>query len=117
MGDLIPRCGPGGNSADVMVRPGSMFIQKSAPMSANSFVTAITHNIPYFARAPLEALIGEECYGTLVYDFNITDSECLKYALSKGLGFGIVVGGSIVKVPQVSSCNTHLYPLTHAVAP
>ncbi|OXB35071.1 hypothetical protein LQV05_001114 [Cryptococcus neoformans] len=70
-------------------------------MSANFLVTAITHNIPYFARAPLEALIGEECYGTLVYDFNITDSECLKYALSKGLGFGIVVGGSIVKIPQI----------------
>jgi hypothetical protein len=26
----------------------------------------------------------------------------LKYALSKGLGLGIVLGGSIVKIPQVS---------------
>ncbi|KAL0243652.1 hypothetical protein I308_105620 [Cryptococcus tetragattii IND107] len=70
-------------------------------MSANSLVTAITHNIPFFLRAPAEALIGEGCYNTLVYDFNITDGECLKYALSKGLGFGIVIGGSIVKIPQI----------------
>lgn len=28
--------------------------------------------------------------------------HCLKYALSKGLGLGIVIGGGIVKIPQVS---------------
>jgi mannose-P-dolichol utilization defect protein 1 len=32
---------------------------------------------------------------------NLTDGDCLKYALSKGLGLGIVVGGGIVKIPQV----------------
>jgi mannose-P-dolichol utilization defect protein 1 len=61
----------------------------------------VTHNIPSFLRDPAVALIGEKCYG--VYDFDITHSECLKYALSKGLGLGIVLGGSIVKIPQVSS--------------
>lgn len=40
-----------------------------------------------------------------MYDFNITHVECLKYALSKGLGLGIVLGGAIVKIPQV-----RLYP-------
>lgn len=64
-------------------------------------VTALTHHIPWFLRGPAEALIGEHCYKVLVYDFNITEVECLKYALSKGLGFGIVVGGSTLKVPQV----------------
>lgn len=44
----------------------------------------------------------------LVYDFNITEVECLKYALSKGLGFGIVVGGSTLKVPQVRSSMRRL---------
>lgn len=62
----------------------------------------MTHNIPWILREPAIALIGAKCYNTLVYDFNITDVECLKYALSKGLGFGIVLGGSIVKIPQVS---------------
>jgi mannose-P-dolichol utilization defect protein 1 len=37
----------------------------------------------------------------LVYDFDVTNVDCLKYALSKGLGFGIVLGGGIVKIPQV----------------
>ncbi|RSH82675.1 uncharacterized protein EHS24_007669 [Apiotrichum porosum] len=70
-------------------------------MGFHSAVTAVTHNIPWFLRVPAEALIGEKCYGVLVYDFNITDVDCLKYALSKGLGFGIVLGGSIVKIPQI----------------
>jgi len=69
---------------------------------ADSQVTAVTHNIPSFLRDPAVALIGEKCYTVLVYDFDITHSECLKYALSKGLGLGIVLGGSIVKIPQVS---------------
>ena len=34
-------------------------------------------------------------------NLDIGDVECLKYALSKGLGLGIVVGGSIMKVPQL----------------
>lgn len=34
-------------------------------------------------------------------ELNVGDVECLKYALSKGLGVGIVIGGSIMKVPQV----------------
>jgi mannose-P-dolichol utilization defect protein 1 len=63
----------------------------------------VTHNIPSFLRDPAVALIGEKCYGVLVYDFDITHSKCLKFALSKGLGLGIVLGGSIVKIPQVSS--------------
>lgn len=62
----------------------------------------MTHNIPWFLRDPATLLIGEKCYKVLVYDFEITNTECLKYALSKGLGFGIVLGGSIVKIPQVN---------------
>ncbi|WVQ80225.1 hypothetical protein IAT38_002330 [Cryptococcus sp. DSM 104549] len=69
--------------------------------SLHSAITAVTQNIPFFLRVPAEALIGEQCYNTLVYEFNITDVDCLKYALSKGLGFGIVVGGGIVKIPQI----------------
>lgn len=64
-------------------------------------VTSITHHIPGFIRQPAEALIGQKCYTSLVYDFNISDVDCLKYALSKGLGLGIVLGGGIVKIPQV----------------
>jgi len=64
-------------------------------------MTSITSNLPWFIREPAVSLIGEKCYVSLVENLNIADVECLKYALSKGLGLGIVVGGSIVKVPQV----------------
>ncbi|WVF69580.1 hypothetical protein IAT40_004358 [Kwoniella sp. CBS 6097] len=71
-------------------------------MSAlHSAVTSVTHNIPSVLRQPAEALIGEQCYDILVYNFDVTNVECLKYALSKGLGLGIVLGGSIVKIPQI----------------
>ncbi|KAI7869710.1 hypothetical protein BDF14DRAFT_1779821 [Spinellus fusiger] len=57
--------------------------------------------LPSLLMDPLVALIGETCYGSLIEDFHITDWHCIRYALSKGLGFGIVVGSSIVKVPQI----------------
>lgn len=69
--------------------------------SADYKLTPITHHIPSILREPAEALVGVKCYDSLVYNVNITDSECLKYALSKGLGLGIVLGGGIVKIPQV----------------
>ncbi|KAF5352322.1 hypothetical protein D9757_014288 [Collybiopsis confluens] len=43
-----------------------------------------------------------KCYTSLVEKLDFSDVECVKLALSKGLGLGIVVGGSIVKVPQIS---------------
>ncbi|CDZ98215.1 Predicted endoplasmic reticulum membrane protein Lec35/MPDU1 involved in monosaccharide-P-dolichol utilization [Phaffia rhodozyma] len=66
-----------------------------------SAITALTHQIPWFLRDPAIAIIGEKCYTTLIYDFDILDGPCLTYAISKGLGFGIVIGGSIVKIPQI----------------
>ncbi|WVO14788.1 hypothetical protein L204_102426 [Cryptococcus depauperatus] len=69
--------------------------------TSHSAVTAFTHNIPSFLRTPVEAVIGEQCYKTLVYDLNITNQDCLKYALSKTIGLAIVVGSSIVKIPQI----------------
>jgi mannose-P-dolichol utilization defect protein 1 len=45
----------------------------------------------------------QQCYVSLVEDLNVTDTHCLKYALSKGLGLGMVAGGAILKVPQIIS--------------
>lgn len=36
-----------------------------------------------------------------IYNLDLTDSHCIKYSISKGLGLGIVLGGGIVKVPQI----------------
>lgn len=43
----------------------------------------------------------QKCYVSLVENLSIEDVDCIKYSLSKGLGVGIVVGGSIMKVPQL----------------
>lgn len=64
-------------------------------------MTSITRNFPWFVKDLGVAIVGEKCYTSLVENLNIEDVECLKYALSKGLGLGIVVGGSIMKVPQL----------------
>ncbi|KIK96149.1 hypothetical protein PAXRUDRAFT_826275 [Paxillus rubicundulus Ve08.2h10] len=64
-------------------------------------MTAITQNLPWFISDLGAAIIGQKCYSSLVENLNIDDVDCLKYSLSKGLGLGIVVGGSIMKVPQL----------------
>ncbi|KAH8682329.1 hypothetical protein BX600DRAFT_448283 [Xylariales sp. PMI_506] len=47
------------------------------------------------------SIIGETCYKTLILDLDPTDSACVKLAISKGLGIGIIGASSIVKVPQI----------------
>ncbi|KAH9851658.1 mannose-P-dolichol utilization defect 1 protein [Lenzites betulinus] len=64
-------------------------------------MTAITRNLPWFVKDLGVAIVGQKCYTSIVEDLDLTDVECLKYSLSKGLGLGIVVGGSIMKVPQL----------------
>ncbi|OZJ06896.1 hypothetical protein BZG36_00255 [Bifiguratus adelaidae] len=51
--------------------------------------------------SPLISLIGQPCYTSLIEDFNLVDGHCITYSMSKALGLGIVVGGSIVKIPQI----------------
>ena len=46
-------------------------------------------------------LMSPQCFESLVVDLNFSDTVCLKFAVSKALGLGIVVGSSLVKLPQV----------------
>ncbi|KAL6308268.1 hypothetical protein BKA93DRAFT_764151 [Sparassis latifolia] len=64
-------------------------------------MTAITRKFPWFIKDLGISIVGEKCYVSLVENLNISDVECIKYSLSKGIGLGIVVGGSIMKVPQL----------------
>ena len=42
----------------------------------------------------------EDCFEQYMkYEFK--DMDCLKFTISKGIGFAIVVGSSIVKLPQI----------------
>jgi mannose-P-dolichol utilization defect protein 1 len=66
-----------------------------------SVVQPITHNLPAPIRDLGVSLIGQACYKTLLLDVNLEDTDCLKLAVSKGLGVGIIAASSIVKVPQM----------------
>lgn len=61
----------------------------------------LTQNLPAPIRDLGVSIIGETCYKTLIFDLDPTDAECLKLAISKGLGIGIIAASSIVKVPQI----------------
>ena len=81
-------------------------------------MTTITRNLPWFIRDLGVSIVGkvspaslflnlagshttQKCYTSLVESLDVGDVQCIKYSISKGLGIGIVVGGSIMKVPQV----------------
>ncbi|KAJ4263596.1 hypothetical protein NW762_006417 [Fusarium torreyae] len=66
-----------------------------------SAITPITHNLPAPIRDLGVSIIGETCYKSLLLDVNIEDADCIKLAVSKGLGIGIIAASSIVKVPQI----------------
>eukprot|EP01147_Barroeca_monosierra_P004317 gene4317-6625_t len=46
-------------------------------------------------------LVSPLCADTFFLDMNFLDKECLTLTLSKGLGYGVVAGAAIVKVPQI----------------
>ncbi|KAF7768001.1 hypothetical protein Agabi119p4_7244 [Agaricus bisporus var. burnettii] len=64
-------------------------------------MTSITRNLPPFVKDLGVSIVGKKCYISLVENLNVGDIDCVKYAISKGLGIGIVVGGSVMKVPQM----------------
>ncbi|KAF5629531.1 mannose-P-dolichol utilization defect 1 [Fusarium sp. NRRL 52700] len=66
-----------------------------------SAITPITHNLPTPIRDLGVSIIGETCYKSLLLDVNIEDVDCIKFAISKALGIGIIAASSIVKVPQI----------------
>ncbi|KAH9954936.1 hypothetical protein BC827DRAFT_1142290 [Russula dissimulans] len=64
-------------------------------------MTSITRNLPRFVKDLGISIIGQRCYVSIIENLNVEDVDCIKYSLSKGIGVGIVVGGSIMKVPQL----------------
>lgn len=61
----------------------------------------ITNNLPGPVDDLAVSLLGKECHASLVQEITLTDEACLKLAISKALGLGIVGAASIVKVPQI----------------
>lgn len=46
--------------------------------------------------------VGDYCGEELVTKLNIFHKQCISLLISKGLSFGIVAGGAIVKLPQIA---------------
>lgn len=42
-----------------------------------------------------------KCYEEIFLNFNFTNIDCLKMAVSKCLGYGILAGSMLIKVPQI----------------
>ncbi|KAK7935238.1 monosaccharide-P-dolichol utilization protein [Apiospora marii] len=61
----------------------------------------LTNSLPAPIRDLGVSIIGDTCYNTLILDLDPTATECVKLAISKGLGIGIIGASSIVKVPQI----------------
>ena len=67
-----------------------------------SLLQPITHNLPAPVVSTGRTLLGPFCYKTLILDIDpFTSPDCLKLAISKALGIGIIGASSIVKVPQL----------------
>lgn len=66
-----------------------------------SVAQPITQNLPKPIADLGVSLLGPVCYKKLILDIDPTQTECVKFAISKGLGIGIIAASSIVKVPQL----------------
>lgn len=66
-----------------------------------SAIQPITHNLPHPVRDAAISLLGDVCYKSLILDVDPSDTSCVKLAVSKGLGIGIIGASSIVKIPQI----------------
>jgi uncharacterized protein with PQ loop repeat len=66
-----------------------------------SAIQPLTHNLPQPIADVGISLLGPQCYKTLIYNVDLTATDCVKLAISKGLGIGIIGASSIVKIPQL----------------
>ncbi|ERS99293.1 mannose-P-dolichol utilization defect 1 [Sporothrix schenckii 1099-18] len=69
--------------------------------SVRSLIQPVTHNLPAPIRDIGVGLLGDTCYKALILDVDETNVDCIKLAVSKGLGVGIVAASAVVKVPQI----------------
>lgn len=58
-------------------------------------------NVTYFFTPLVLMLIPEHCHDTFFMEFNFFDVPCLKITISKVLGYAIILGSAIVKLPQI----------------
>ncbi|CAG2060604.1 unnamed protein product, partial [Timema podura] len=63
-------------------------------------------------RSLVLLLLSEECYDVFFVDFNFLHVPCLKLALSKALGYGIIAGSVMVRQVKGMIPSVHLVSAT-----
>lgn len=85
------------DQAEKLVASGAAMLE-----SVLSEARKLTGSLPPAVKVPVEQLLGRTCYQQLVEDLDWTsNAACVRLAISKIMGIGIVLGGSIVKIPQI----------------
>ncbi|XP_076435918.1 mannose-P-dolichol utilization defect 1 protein-like [Babylonia areolata] len=56
---------------------------------------------PLFLAAWIQLIVPQPCFDKFFVDFDFLNVPCLKVVISKGLGYAIILGSLIVKVPQI----------------
>jgi mannose-P-dolichol utilization defect protein 1 len=70
--------------------------------SLRSALQPLTHSLPEPITNFGRSLIGPYCYKTLILDIDpFKEPDCVKLAVSKGLGIAIIGASSVVKIPQL----------------
>ncbi|EKG09783.1 hypothetical protein MPH_13143 [Macrophomina phaseolina MS6] len=74
----------------------------AALTQARALLQPITHNLPGPIHDAGLSLLGPKCYQKLIKDIDpVNYPDCVKLAISKGLGIGIIGASSVVKIPQL----------------
>lgn len=66
-----------------------------------SAIQPVTHNLPEPIRDIGISLLGSSCYRALILDIDVSNTECIKLGISKGLGIAIIGASAVVKIPQL----------------
>ena len=82
-------------------QPAAILTMESLEKALQSILQPLTHNLPAPIRNTATQLLGESCYRSLVHNVDLSNTECLKLAVSKALGVGIIGASSVVKIPQL----------------
>ncbi|XP_059160381.1 mannose-P-dolichol utilization defect 1 protein-like [Physella acuta] len=68
--------------------------------TANTYSTNGTF-LPVFLSGWLQLIVPEDCFNEFFVKLNFLHVQCLKILISKCLGYGIIAGSCIVKLPQI----------------
>ncbi|RMZ95174.1 mannose-P-dolichol utilization defect 1, partial [Brachionus plicatilis] len=49
----------------------------------------------------MSMFMSEQCYEEIFFKFNLLNIPCIKMIISKGLGYGILLGSLMLRVPQI----------------